>query len=50
MANREVNIELRASGADKVAGEFGKVGKASRDLVVNVKKIGNVFGKLGGNR
>ena len=47
MARREINIELRADGS-KAVGEFGKVGKASRDLIVNVKKIGGAFGELGG--
>ncbi|MBO7721387.1 MAG: hypothetical protein J6T01_03180 [Kiritimatiellae bacterium] len=45
MARREINIELRADGS-KAVGEFGKVGKASRDLIVNVKKIGNAFGEI----
>ena len=49
MAKREVNITLRSSGAGKVVDDFGKIGSASRDLIVNVKKIGNVFGELGGN-
>ena len=49
MSRHTVNIELSASGGTKVAGEMGKVGKASTDLVVNVKKLGNVFGELGGN-
>ena len=48
MARHEINIELRANGSNAVS-EFGKVGKASRDLIVNVKKIGNVFGEIGGN-
>lgn len=49
MADGEINITLRSAGGDKVAAEFGKVGRASKDLIVNVKKIGNVFGELGGN-
>ena len=49
MAKSEINIELRAAGGSRVAGEFGKIGKASTDLIVNVKKIGNAFGELGGN-
>ena len=28
MAKREINIELRAAGGGKVAGEIGKVSKA----------------------
>ena len=44
MARHEINIELRANGSNAVS-EFGKVGKASRDLIVYVKKIGNVFGE-----
>lgn len=48
MAKQTVNIELRASGGTKVAGEMGKIGKASTDLVVNIKKIGGAFGELGG--
>ena len=48
MAKNTVNIQLRAGGASQVAGEFGKVGKASTDLIVNVKKIGGAFGDLGG--
>jgi hypothetical protein len=49
MSRHTVNIELRASGGTKTAGEMGKVGKASTDLVANIKKLGNVFGELGGN-
>ena len=48
MARQTVNIELRAGGGNQVAGEFGKAAKASQDFVVNIKKIGNVFGELGG--
>ena len=49
MANGIVNIILRGQGGSQVGSEFAKVGKASTDLVVNIKKIGNVFGELGGN-
>ena len=49
MAKREINIELRAAGAGKVAAALGIVGNASKDLIVNVKKMGNVFGELGNN-
>ena len=49
MADHEINIELRADGGSKVVGEFGRIDRASSDLIVNVKKIGNVFGELGGN-
>ena len=48
MASQTVNIELRSSGGSQVASEFGKAAKASSDFVVNIKKIGNVFGELGG--
>ena len=49
MARRTVNITLSASGGNQVAAEFGKAGKASTDLIVNIKKIGNVFGEVGGH-
>lgn len=49
MARRTVNIELRASGGRQVAGELGKAGKASTDLIVNIRKLGNAFGEIGGN-
>ena len=48
MAKQIVNIEIRGSGGSQVVNEFGKVNKASQDFVVNVKKIGGVFGELGG--
>ena len=48
MARHEINIALKADGS-KAVGEFGKVGKASTDLIVNIKKIGNIFGELGGH-
>lgn len=48
MAKQTVNIELRAAGGSQVAGEFSKATKASRDFVVNIKKIGGAFGELGG--
>lgn len=49
MARHTVNIELHAGGGSQVAGEVGKVGKATTDLIVNVKKFGNLFGELGSN-
>ena len=49
MASHTVNIKLQSGGADKVVGDFGKVRKASTDLIVNVKKIGNIFGDFGGS-
>lgn len=48
MARQTVNIELRATGGNQVADEFGRAARASGDFVVNIKKIGNVFGELGG--
>lgn len=48
MAKQIVNIVLRGDGGTQVANEFAKVRKASTDFVVNIKKIGGVFGELGG--
>ena len=49
MDNNEINIELRANGGNNVVGELGRIRRSSSDLIVNVKKLGNVFGELGGN-
>ena len=49
MDNNEINIELRASGGNNVVGELGRISRSASDLIVNVKKLGNVFGELGGN-
>lgn len=49
MARHTVNIELHAGGGSQVVGEVGKVGKATTDLIVNIKKFGNLFGELGSN-
>ena len=48
MSSHKINIELSADGGKAVADEIGKVGKASTDLIVNVKKIGRAFGEFGG--
>ena len=47
MAEHKINIELRADSG-KAVDAFGKVGKASTDLIVNIKKLGGAFGDFGG--
>lgn len=51
MADKTINIVLASKstgdGFKKTEAGYAKTNKASQDLIVNVKKLGNVFGELG---